>query len=281
MGHARPFEGRAHCRSLGFAPNEQKIEASRINLDFQSSSHSELAAGESAPRDDKEEAGRHPRVSVSWMGRLQMQQHPTDLHIRLAGFWGSSQQAALIELYRGATCLCQVQGAMNDFRSVWGVGGHFLLCFSGLPPGLAPGRVPTFADFSVHGLKTIFSYAFTTGLHLLTGKEKGGGFPDFLWSLVALASLMRLSLLKAAHVAVASAAYQEIRVAHLVNPCTRKSRTWGTVQGARLVSKRGCVAQPTHDTYLRWGRQTRLFIRSARDCSAPFLYQPSEEKDSP
>ena len=50
---------------------------------------------------------------------------------------------------------------------------------------------------------------------------------------------MRLSLLKAAHVAVASAAYQEIRVAHLVRPVYAKVREHGApVQGARLVSKR-------------------------------------------
>ena len=36
-----------------------------------------------------------------------------------------------------------------------------------------------FADFRVHGLNTTFSNAFTTGLHLLTGKEKGGASPGF------------------------------------------------------------------------------------------------------
>jgi hypothetical protein len=36
--------------------------------------------------------------------------------------------------------------------------------------------------------------------------------PDFLLVLVALADFMRLSLLKAAHAAVSSAAWQEIRV---------------------------------------------------------------------
>src|ERR1700747_2791799 len=36
--------------------------------------------------------------------------------------------------------------------------------------------------------------------------------PDFLWNLVALANLMRLSLTKAAHVAMSSSARQEIRV---------------------------------------------------------------------
>ena len=36
--------------------------------------------------------------------------------------------------------------------------------------------------------------------------------PDFLWNLVALANFMRLSLLKGAHAASSSAAWQEIRV---------------------------------------------------------------------
>jgi hypothetical protein len=36
--------------------------------------------------------------------------------------------------------------------------------------------------------------------------------PDFLWSLVALAHFMRLSLLKAARAASSCAAWQEIRV---------------------------------------------------------------------
>ena len=37
-------------------------------------------------------------------------------------------------------------------------------------------------------------------------------YPDFLWNLVALANFMRLSLLKGAREAPASAAWQEIRV---------------------------------------------------------------------
>jgi hypothetical protein len=36
------------------------------------------------------------------------------------------------------TWLRQVKRAMNDFSSVWGVGGHFVLGFSGFPPSLAP-----------------------------------------------------------------------------------------------------------------------------------------------
>jgi hypothetical protein len=36
--------------------------------------------------------------------------------------------------------------------------------------------------------------------------------PDFLWNLVALAHFMLLSLTKAAHAAMSSAAWQEIRV---------------------------------------------------------------------
>ena len=36
--------------------------------------------------------------------------------------------------------------------------------------------------------------------------------PDFLWMLVALANIMRLSLRKGAHAVLSSAAWQEIRV---------------------------------------------------------------------
>jgi hypothetical protein len=36
--------------------------------------------------------------------------------------------------------------------------------------------------------------------------------PDFLWNLLALAHFMLLSLTKAAHAAISSAAWQEIRV---------------------------------------------------------------------
>jgi hypothetical protein len=36
-----------------------------------------------------------------------------------------------------------------------------------------------FADFRVHGLKTTFPMLFTTGFHLLTGKDKGRATPGF------------------------------------------------------------------------------------------------------
>jgi hypothetical protein len=67
----------------------------------------------------------------------------------------------------------------------------------------------------------------------LQEKKMEGLRPDFLWSLVALAHLMRLSLLKAAHAAVG-----ECHVAG--NPgrpsCSthvRESRTWGTRPGGK------------------------------------------------
>jgi hypothetical protein len=44
--------------------------------------------------------------------------------------------------------------------------------------------------------------------------------PDFLLISVALASSMRLSLMKAAHVAVSSVAWQEIRVMRVSPPPT-------------------------------------------------------------
>jgi hypothetical protein len=69
----------------------------------------------------------------------------------------------------------------------------------------------------------------------LQEKKMEGLRPDFLWSLVALAHLMRLSLLKAAHAAVGvSATWQEIRVAHLVQPMYAKAEHGAPVQGARL-----------------------------------------------
>src|ERR1700678_3655681 len=61
---------------------------------------------------------------------------------------------------------------------------------------------------------------------------RGGSPPDFLWSLVALAHLMRLSLLKAAHAAVG-----ECHVAgnpgqpSYSNHVRESPRTWGTRPG--------------------------------------------------
>jgi hypothetical protein len=42
--------------------------------------------------------------------------------------------------------------------------------------------------------------------------------PDFLYTLLALANSMRLSLMKAAHADVGGAPWQEIRVAHRFRP---------------------------------------------------------------
>jgi hypothetical protein len=55
----------------------------------------------------------------------------------------------------------------------------------------------------------------------------GGLPPDFLWSLVALAHLMRLSLLKAAHAVMSGAAYRKSGSPVLFGPRTLR-RTWGT-----------------------------------------------------
>ena len=67
-----------------------------------------------------------------------------------------------------------------------------------------------FADFRVHGWNTTFFQCFHHPvLTYLQEKKEEGASPDFLWSLVALASLMRLSLLKAAHAVMSSAAYRK------------------------------------------------------------------------
>ena len=73
----------------------------------------------------------------------------------------------------------------------------------------------------------------------LQEKKKEGLPPDFLWSLVALASLMRLSLLKAAHAVVSGAAYRKSGLPILFNPCTRKREHGAPVQGARRAGKPG------------------------------------------
>jgi hypothetical protein len=72
--------------------------------------------------------------------------------------------------------------------------------------------------------------------YLEEGKRKAS--PDFLWSLLALANLMRLSLLKAAHAVMSGAAYRKSGSPIVFNPCTRKREHGAPVQGARLVRKR-------------------------------------------
>jgi hypothetical protein len=88
----------------------------------------------------------------------------------------------------------------------------------------------------------------------LQEKKKEGLPPDFLWSLVALAHLMRLSLLKAAHAVISGAAYRKSGSPILFNPCTQKREHGAPVQGQGLAGKReiccatnatsACVAKP-------------------------------------
>jgi hypothetical protein len=73
----------------------------------------------------------------------------------------------------------------------------------------------------------------------LQEKKKEGLPPDFLWSLVALTNLMRLSLLKAANAVMSGAAYRKSGSPILFNPCTRKREHGAPVQGARLGGKPG------------------------------------------
>jgi hypothetical protein len=77
---------------------------------------------------------------------------------------------------------------------------------------------------SVRGPKMIFFDCFLADRYR---KSCGGLPPDFLWSLVALAHLMRLSLLKAAHAVVSGAAYRKFGSPVLFGPRTLR-RTWGT-----------------------------------------------------
>jgi hypothetical protein len=64
--------------------------------------------------------------------------------------------------------------------------------------------------------------------------------PDFLWSLVALASLMRLSLLKAAHVAVGQCRVSGNPGRPSCSTHVRESpRTWGTRPGGKACWESG------------------------------------------
>jgi hypothetical protein len=77
-------------------------------------------------------------------------------------------------------------------------------------------------------------------------KKKEGLPPNFLWSLVALASLMRLSLLKAAHAAVGECHVAGNPGRPSSQPMYAKVREHGApVQGARLVRKRE-ISRPTN-----------------------------------
>jgi hypothetical protein len=104
-----------------------------------------------------------------------------------------------------------------------------------------------FADFRVHGLTRPFSNAFTTGPTHLQEKKKEKLPPDFLWSLVALANLMRLSLLKAAHAVMSGAAYRKSGSPIVFNPCTRNSANMGhPSRGQGLVGSRDSGGQNDH-----------------------------------
>jgi hypothetical protein len=126
---------------------------------------------------------------------------------------------------------------MNDFSAIWGAFRPPPFALATQPCPLD--GCPMFADFRVHGLNTTFLQCFHHRSTPTYRKRKRRGRPDFLWSLVALASLMRLSLLKAAHVAVGQCRVSGNPGRPSRSTHVRESpRTWGTRPGARLVSMR-------------------------------------------
>src|SRR5271170_7496320 len=107
--------------------------------------------------------------------------------------------------------------------------------FPAFHQALPPGRVPHVRGLSRTWVEHELFPMLSPSVYTYSQERKKEGLPpDFLWSLVALASLMRLSLRKAAHVAVG-----ECRVSG--NPdrpsCSthvRESpRTWGTRPGGK------------------------------------------------
>ena len=120
---------------------------------------------------------------------------------------------------------------MNGFSSIWGwVSFRPPLSRLATKPCSLDG-CPMFADFRVHGLKTTFFKCFHYRSTPYVQEEKKEGLPpDFLWSLVALANLMRLSLLKAAHAVMSGAGYRKSGPSYSTH--VRGSREHGTpVQG--------------------------------------------------
>jgi hypothetical protein len=61
----------------------------------------------------------------------------------------------------------------------------------------------------------------------LQEKKKEGLPPDFLWSLLALANLMRLSLLKAAHAVMSGAVYRKSGLCPSCSTHVRESANMG------------------------------------------------------
>jgi hypothetical protein len=93
-----------------------------------------------------------------------------------------------------------------------------------------------FADFRVHGLNTSFFQCFHhQGLHLLTGKEKGGASPGFPVEFGGVGELHAAFLTESRTRGHVRCSVQEIRVAYLIQPMYAKVREHGApVQGARL-----------------------------------------------
>jgi hypothetical protein len=115
-------------------------------------------------------------------------------------------QRPLVPLYSRADDLSVVRrSAVNTFSA-----------FPACPQDSPPGRVPHVRGLSrtwvEHDLFQMLSLPVYTGLQ----EKKNERLPtDLLWTLVALANLMRLSLLKAA--------YRRSGPPIVFNPCTRNS----------------------------------------------------------
>ncbi len=151
---------------------------------------------------------------------------------------------------------------MNDSNSVWWLAVIPSSAFPACPQALPPGRVPHVRGLSrtwvEHELFPLLSPSVYT---YLQERKKEGLFPDFLWSLVALANLMRLSLLKAAQ-----AALGECHVAG--NPgCPSSSthvrespRTWGTRPGGKACEQASNLSLNQRRTLTSLGLPNRLFI---------------------
>jgi hypothetical protein len=129
---------------------------------------------------------------------------------------------------------------------------------------LTPGRVPHVRELSRTWVNTSFFECFHHRVYTcFQEKKKERLSPDFLWSLVALAHLMRLSLLKAAHAAVGECHVAGNPGRPSFSTHVRESpRTWGTRPGRKASWEAGKAADG-------WTANTRFVVLQQKQrCSS-------------
>jgi hypothetical protein len=155
---------------------------------------------------------------------------------------------------------------MNDSNSVWWLALIPSSAFPACPQAFPPGRVLHVRGLSRTWVEHELFPMLSPPVYTYLQEKKEEGFPpDFLWSLVALAHLMRLSLLKDAHAAVG-----ECHVAgnpgcpSCLTHARESPRTWGTRPGGKACEEARDLSPNQRSTLTSLGPPNRLFIRGAQ-----------------